>query len=378
MSGNTLFTPLQVGTTTMKNRIGMSALTRNRAQDTYPTEVMKEYYVQRALGGAGLIVSEGILINRQGTAWDNAPGLWDEKHVAGWKKITDAVHAAGGKMYAQLWHAGRLSHPDTPQHKLSGIPIYAPSAIAARGGKFRQIPGEPGYVTPKAIGDPWIIAGYFKRAAIFAKMAGFDGVELHGASGNLITQFLDYNSNQRTDNWGGSVENRSRFGLVVLRSMVKVFGPNVGLKISPAGGYNDIGMPLQDTLNTYSYFISEADKLNLAYITLVRYSPKFDFPIDGKRRGTDHNVVEAYRPFIRNAKLFVNTDVTPEEGEQLVSSGKVDGIFIGFSWITHPDLVKRIEHGKPLNNIPNIPYLQINKSEDDWSTGYTDYPLAVY
>ncbi|KAF8955858.1 hypothetical protein BDZ97DRAFT_1855237 [Flammula alnicola] len=306
----------------------MSALTRNRAQDTYPTEVMKEYYVQRALGGAGLIVSEGILINRQGTAWDNAPGLWDEKHVAGWKKITDAVHAAGGKMYAQV--TGRLSHPDTPQHKLSGIPIYAPSAIAARGGKFRQIPGEPGYVTPKAIGDPWIIAGYFKRAAIFAKMGWLRW--LHGASGNLITQFLDYTIRTSALITGGEVS----------------LATNVGLKISPAGG-----MPLQDTLNTYSYFIR-------------------------KRRGTDHNVVEAYRPFIRNAKLFVNTDVTPEEGEQLVSSGKVDGIFIGFSWITHPDLVKRIEHGKPLNNIPNIPYLQINKSEDDWSTGYTDYPLAVY
>ncbi|PPQ90192.1 hypothetical protein CVT25_001372, partial [Psilocybe cyanescens] len=201
MSTKNLFNPIQVGSLSLQNRIGMSALTRNRADGTYPTELMKEYYVQRAVGGAGLIISEGILICRQGSAWPNAPGLWDEKHVSGWKIITDAVHSAGGKIYAQLWHNGRLSHPDAPEQKLAGEPVYAPSAIAARGGKFRQLPGEPGFVTPTAIDDPRVLIGKYVHAAINAKKAGFDGVELMSSSGALPHQFLDYNSNQRTDEW---------------------------------------------------------------------------------------------------------------------------------------------------------------------------------
>ncbi|KAF8958011.1 flavoprotein NADH-dependent oxidoreductase [Flammula alnicola] len=358
MAGKALFKPIQIGSITLKNRIGMSALTRNRAENTYPTELMKEYYAQRANGGAGLIVSEGILISRQGTEWPHAPGLWDDKHVAGWKDIVNAVHDAGSNIYAQLWHVGRVAHPDAPEQKLAGIPVYAPSAISARGGKFRHIPGTPGYVTPTAVEDPRVLIEQFKHAAINAKKAGFDGVELHGANGYLVTQFLDNTSNHRTDQWGGSVENRSRFGLEVLKVLVDVFGRDVAIKLSPAGGYNDVGMPLQDTLDTYSYFITEADKLNLSYIVLVRYSKAFDSEYDGVPRSTKHDVLESYRPYIKNAKLFLNAEVTAEEGEELVAAGKIDGIFIGFNWITHPDLT--------------------NKSENNWSTGYTDYPVAVY
>ncbi|CAA7267227.1 unnamed protein product [Cyclocybe aegerita] len=376
MAPNALLTPVQVGSIELKNRIGMSALTRNRAPETYPTDLIKEYYVQRA--SAGLIVSEGILITRQGTEWPYAPGIWDDKHVAGWKNITDAVHAAGGKMYAQLWHVGRVAHPDAPEQKLAGTPVYAPSAISARGGKFRHIPGTPGYVTPTAIDDPWKIIAQFKHAAINAKKAGFDGVELHGANGYLIAQFLDSTANKRTDEWGGSIENRSRFGLEVLKALKEVFGPDVAVKLSPAGGYNDVGMPLQETLDTFSYFITEADKLNLSYIVLVRYTAGFDIEIDGVHRSTKHDVLESYRHLIKNSKVFVNAEVTPELGEKLVSEGKVDGIFIGFNYITHPDLVERIAHGKPLDNIPDIKHLQTNKDSGDWATGFTDYPRAVY
>ncbi|KAF8958004.1 flavoprotein NADH-dependent oxidoreductase [Flammula alnicola] len=353
MAGKALYEPIQIGNITLKNRVGMSALTRNRAENTYPIELMKE------------------------TEWYNAPGIWDDKHVAGWKDIVDAVHEAGGKIYAQLWHVGRAAHPDAPEQKLAGIPVYAPSAISARGGKFRNLPGKPGYVTPTAVDDPWVIINQFKHAAINAKKAGFDGVELHGANGYIVTQFLDNTSNHRTDQWGGSVENRSRFGLEVLKVLVEVFGRDVAIKLSPAGGYND-GMPLQDTLDTYSYFITEADKLNLSYIVLVRYSKTFDAEYDGVPRATKHDVLESYRPYIKNAKLFLNTEVTAEEGEKLVAAGKIDGIFIGFNWITHPDLVKRVLHGKALDNVPNIQLTQRNKSEDDWYTGYTDYPAAVY
>lgn len=378
MAAKALLAPLQVGSITLKNRIMMAALTRNRAPDTYPTELMKDYYVQRVQGGAGLIVTEGILITRQGSEWPYAPGIWDEKHVSGWKNITDAVHAAGGRIYAQLWHLGRVSHPDAPEQILAGVPVYAPSAISARGGKFRHLPGQPGYVTPTAIEDPSILVEQFKQAAVNAKEAGFDGVELHGANGYLVTQFLDSTANKRTDKWGGSAENRSRFGLEVLKALTEVFGPDVGVKLSPAGGYNDVGMPLQETIETYSYFITEADKLNLAYFALVRYHPAFDVEYDGVHRATKHDILATYRPYVKNAKFVLNSSILPEEGEELVTSGKVDAISIGFNWITHPDLVKRVEHGKPLDNVPDIPHLQAKAVDGDWSKGYTDYPVAVY
>ncbi|KAF9053234.1 hypothetical protein BJ165DRAFT_1364570 [Panaeolus papilionaceus] len=373
-----IFEPLQVGDITIKNRITMSALTRNRAIDTYPTELMKEYYVQRVKGDVGLIVTEGILVTRQGTEWPLAPGIWDDKHVEGWKNIVDAVHDAGGKIYAQLWHVGRVAHPDAPEQKLAGTPVYAPSAISARGGKFRHIPGIPGYVTPSAVPSPRIIISQFKEAAINAKRAGFDGVELHGANGYIITQFLDTTANHRTDEWGGSVENRARFGLEVLKELVSVFGNNVAVKLSPAGGYNDVGMPLDETIATYSYFITEADKLGLSYFAFYRFVPtdKFHVSFDGVLRATAHDVIATFRPYVKNAKVIINSGVTAEEGEELIKSGQVDAIAIGFDYITHPDLAKRVAHGYPLDNVPDVPHLQTNKTSIDFATGYTDYPFA--
>jgi len=258
------------------------------------------------------------------------------------------------------------------------VPVYAPSAISARGGKFRFLPGAPGYVTPTAVEDPWNIVEQFKKAAINAKEAGFDGVEVHGANGYLVTQFLDNTANHRTDQWGGSVENRSRFGLEVLKAVKEVFGRNVSIKLSPAGGYNDVGMLLPETVETYKHFITEAEKLDLAYITLVRYLPGTEMEFDGKIRTIQHDVLETFRPSVKSTKLFLNLQVTAEEGEKLIADGKIDGIFIGFNWITHPDLVKRVLHEKPLNNIPDIQHLQTKTEGGDWSVGYTDYPTAVY
>jgi len=164
----------------------------------------------------------------------------------------------------------------------------------------------------------------------------------------------------------------------VLKAVKEVFGRNISIKLSPAGGYNDVGMALPETVETYKYFITEAEKLDLAYITLVRYVRASDVEIDGKIRGIEHDVLETFRPFVKNTKLFLNGQVTPEEGEKLAAAGKIDGIFIGFNWITHPDLVKRVLHGKRLNNIPDIAHLYNKNESGDWSVGYTDYPTAVY
>ncbi|KAK2459474.1 hypothetical protein APHAL10511_008508 [Amanita phalloides] len=370
-----LLSPLQVGDITIKNRIAMSALTRDRAPEAIPNEVMKEYYVQRS--NAGLIVTEGTLITRQGTEWPHAPGIWNEAQVKEWRKITDAVHAAGSYIYVQLWHLGRTSHPDAPEQKSAGIPVYAPSAIAARGGKFRFLPGAPGYVTPTELPDPWVIIKQYKHAAENAKAAGFDGVELHGANGYLVPQFLDSTCNQRTDEWGGSVQNRARFALETLKVLKEVYGNNVSVKLNPCGGYNDMGMPLQETLDTFTYFITEADKLGLSYITLLRYAPALDVEFDGKLRAIQHDVVASYRHLIKNSKVFVNGGVLPDEGAELVKSGKADAISFGFNYLIHPDLAKRIQYGKPLDNIPNFPHLY-GAGAKDLRPGYTDYPEANY
>ncbi|KAJ7626922.1 flavoprotein NADH-dependent oxidoreductase [Roridomyces roridus] len=372
-----LFTPLKVGSVTVPNRIGMSALTRSRSSASVPNDIMKDYYDQRAAGGAGLIVTEGVLITRQGTEWPNAPGIWNDEQVAGWKKIIDSVHAHGSKIYAQLWHVGRVAHPQAPEQIAAGVPVYAPSAISARGGNFRHIEGAPGYVTPTEVADPTILVALFKQAAVNAKKAGFDGVELHGANGYLIHQFLDSTSNTRTDQWGGSVENRARFALETLKAVIEVFGPDVAIKVNPAGGYNDMGMPLQETLDTYEYLLREADKLNLAYVCLARYSPWLDVEFDGKKRATPHDVPETYAPFLPSTNIWVNTGYTPEEAETAVSSGKIAGVFFGMAWITHPDVGKRIQKGKPLDNAPDYATLYGAPGVDP-AKGYTDYKAAEY
>ncbi|KAJ7152357.1 flavoprotein NADH-dependent oxidoreductase [Mycena filopes] len=372
-----LFTPLKVGSTNISNRIGMSALTRNRSSHTVPNEIMLKYYVQRATGGAGLIVSEGVLISRQGTEWPAAPGLWNKAQIDGWKKITDAVHEAGSKIYAQLWHVGRTSHPEAPEQIAAGIPVYAPSAVAARGGKFRHIAGEPGYVQPTEVPDPTILIEQFKQAAINAKAAGFDGVEVHGANGYLVHQFLDSRSNQRTDKWGGSVENRTRFALETLKACIEVFGADVAIKLSPGGGYNDMGMSLQDTIDTFGHLLREADKLGLAYVTLMRYSPMFNSDFDGKKTAPEHDVVATFRPFLTKTPLWVNVGVTPAEAEELVSSGTAAGVFFGMNWISHPDLARRVKAGKPLDN--TFDWMTIYGADGvDPALGYVDYKEAVY
>ncbi|KIY69208.1 FMN-linked oxidoreductase [Cylindrobasidium torrendii FP15055 ss-10] len=376
-----IFAPLKLGPLTLKNRVGVAAMTRNRSvPTTVPNSINVEHYRQRAAGGAGLIITEAILIERQGTEWQHAPGIWSKEHVEGWKKVTQAVHAEGGLIYGQLWHTGRVSHPDAPEQIKAGKPVYAPSAIRARGGKFRFIEGVPGYATPTAIEDPATFIPIWKQAAVNAKEAGFDGVQVHGSNGYLVHQFLDSSSNQRTDQWGGSIQNRARFGLEVLKALIDVWGAErVAIKLSPGNGYNDMGMPLEETLETYSYFITEADKLRLAFIELVRYTEFGDPVIDGTRRGTPHDVIGSYAPLIKRSAKFGNAGYSSEEAAQAVARGELDGVFFGMLSISNPDLARRFEHGKEVNtNLDMVNLYGNGESLEELEKGYNDYPIAVY
>ncbi|KAK7453435.1 hypothetical protein VKT23_011706 [Stygiomarasmius scandens] len=375
-----LFEPLKLGPYIARNRIFMSALTRSRSVPTnVPNDLNVEYYRQRAKS-SGMIVTEGALIAQQGSEWPNAPGIWSKEQVEAWKKVTKAVHEEGGLIYIQLWHLGRASHPDAPEQIASGQPVYGPSAIAARGGKFRHIPGQPGYVTPTELDDPSIIIAQYKQAAINAMEAGFDGAELHGANGYLPHQFLDSTSNLRNDAWGGSVEKRARFTLEALQAIIDVWGKErVGIKLTPGGGYNDMGMPLEETKETFGYLVQELDKIGASYICLARYWDVGDPMIDGKRRGTPHDVIAVYGPLIKNSLVFSNTQFTPEEAAKYVSEGKSGAIFFGIPWISHPDLAKRIQYGKPLDNVPDMKTFYGHSTDiEELKKGYTDYPEAVY
>ncbi|KAJ7732766.1 hypothetical protein B0H14DRAFT_3168886 [Mycena olivaceomarginata] len=361
-----LFNPLRLGSTTISNRIGMSALTRNRADvSTTPNELMKEYYLQRATGGCGLIVNEGTLITRQGTEWPQAPGIWNKEQVALALCVDFILPALSfnlGKNHSGALQPSRRSGSRFLQACLCTPLLHYPPAW----GKFRFIPGIPGYVTPTEIEDPTSLILLYKEAAINAKEAGFDGVEPLPLAGNprnsqstaqVDTSFTSFSTRPPTTartNGGGSAENRSRFGLEVLKAVIEVFGADVAVKLSPAGGYGDMGMPLEETIETYSYFISEADKLGLSYICLARFVPSSDIIVEGKSRGIPHDVIGTYRPLIKNTKVFANEAFTPEEAEEVVSAGTLDGVFFGVLWLTHPDLAKRVQHGKPLDNTPDV------------------------
>ncbi|EKM59736.1 uncharacterized protein PHACADRAFT_170334 [Phanerochaete carnosa HHB-10118-sp] len=377
---------LRLGDLTLRNRNVVASCVRNRSVPTnVPNDLNLEYYVQRARGGAGLIMTEGTLVSQQGTEWPHNPGIWNEEQVEGWKKIVDAVHANGTHIFCQLWHTGRVSHPDMDEQKKAGKPVPGPSAIAARGGRFRQLPGQPGYVTPTPIEDPWSIIEEFRHAAKMAKKAGFDGVELHSAGGYIIHQFLDYTSNQRTDIWGGSVENRCRLGLEVLKAMVDVWGPaRIGIKISPCGGYNDVGMSLPDTIHTFIHYITQICAMKLAYVQLVRHNPLFEATVPASvngtvqkiRRSTPHDVLAYERRNPTATRVFVNGGLTLDEAEGLIAEGVVDAAVFAVLWICNPDLQKRAERGLPLNKVVDPVTFYTAPEGEGLSYGYTDYPFA--
>jgi len=271
--------------------------------------------------------------------------------------------------------------------------VSHPSAIAARGGKFRFLPGAPGYQTPTEIPESYVktLIEQYRTAAVNAKEAGFDGVELHGANGYLVQQFLDSTSNQRPAPYGGSPEARCLFGLEILKVLLEVWGKGkVAVKLNPCGGYNDMGMPLDETLKTYGHFCREADKMGLAYVCLVRYASKLDAVFDGKKRATEHDVIASYAPLLPNTPVILNADLSAPEAATLVTSTdpskKIAGGVFGWLFISNPDLVKRLEQGVTLNfdvdvkhlyGVPTEAGVDVEKVVEAQREGYSTYPFAT-
>jgi len=355
-----LFSPLQVGSLNLPNRIVMAPLTRGRAgKERIPNDLMVEYYAQRA--DAGLIITEATQISEQGAGWDESPGIHTAAQVQGWQKITEAVHARGGRIVLQLWHTGRASHPDFQPG--GALPVSA-SAIAING-ESHTPNGKQAYVAPRPLEldeIPGVVQQY-AEATRRAQAAGFDGVEIHGANGYLIDQFLRDSANQRTDAYGGSVENRARFLLEVTAAVVNAWSSDrVGLRLSPTNPYND--MRDSDPKTTFTYAATALNDFNLAYLHILEALPGHFLAAEGER----------YTPAIRDAfkgVLMVNGGYDAEKGEAAIANGEADLVAYGVPFIANPDLVERFRLGAPLN--PPDPSTFYTKGEK----GYTDYPFLA-
>ncbi|TXH77840.1 MAG: alkene reductase [Thiothrix sp.] len=349
-----LLEPLKLGQLTLKNRVLMAPLTRTRAgMEHMPNALMAEYYAQRA--SAGLIISECTMILPNTSAFIAEPGVYSAEQVAAWKQVTSAVHAKGGKIFLQIWHAGRAAHPNMS----NGQQPIAPSAIAIEG-ETHTPQGKAAYVVPRALGIdeiPGIVAAYAK-AARSAIEAGFDGVEVHGANGYLIDQFLRDGSNKRTDNYGGSIENRARFLSEVLTAVCDAIGSErVGLRLSLLNSYNS--MLDSNPAALADYLAEHLNSFNLAYVHVMRA----DF--FGVQKG------DALTPFRTKYQGVVisNMGYTPDEAEQAIADAKVDAVAFGTSFLANPDLPERIRLGASLN-VPNP-----NTFYTPGPEGYTDYPF---
>ncbi|TPX55068.1 hypothetical protein PhCBS80983_g05646 [Powellomyces hirtus] len=357
----TLDTPLDLGSLTLKNRVVMASLTRNRGVVSNP--VNATYYAQRA--STGLIVSEGTLVTPQGTEWIDCPGLYDERTTAGWTNTVAEVHKAGGVIFAQLWHLGRVCHP----HLQANVPNVGPSAVKAQGGKFRLLQGQPGYVTPVAIEKPQAYAMLYRHAAENARRAGFDGVELHAANGYLVNQFIDSKSNVRTDAYGGSPENRARFALEIIDHLIAVYGADrVGIKLSPSGGYNDMQGGEPD-LPTYTYLVTQLAHRGIAYVQVTRYLD--DFSAGGAKVD-----VLALGQLLKNSttKFLVNGGFDAAEAELWVKQGKADAIVFGRPILATPDFKDRAIRGVQPNTDLKFNEFYVPKDNNP-ALGYTDYPF---
>jgi N-ethylmaleimide reductase len=355
-----LFSPTQLGPLKLQNRIAMSPLTRCRAIDNVPNELMAEYYGQRA--AVGLIITEGTSPSANGLGYARIPGLFSPEQVAGWRLVTDAVHAKGGKIVPQLMHCGRIAHPlNMPK----GSRVLAPSAVAAKGEMWTDSEGMKPLPVPEAMTEADIkqtIADYV-QAAKNAIAAGFDGLELHGANGYLLEQFLRPNSNIRTDAYGGSTEKRARFVLEVADAVIRAIGKEkVGIRISPFGVFND--MPLYPEMESdYAYLVSQLNERGLLYIHVVDHSAQ-GAPV----------VPDSIKATIRKASnchtiLSGGYDVARAEAD--LEANRADLIAFGKAVLANPDVLKRFQSGAPLNTPdPQTFYTPGPK-------GYTDYPALA-
>ena len=352
-----LFAPYALGPLQLRNRLVMAPLTRSRAgPGNVPSEMAATYYAQRA--GAGLIVTEATQAAAGGQGYVATPGIHSEDQVAGWRRVTEAVHRAGGRIFVQLWHVGRVSHPD---FRAGELPV-APSPIAPRGVQTFTAEGLKPIPAPRALdaGEIPGIVQEFRRAAGNAKAAGFDGVEVHGANGYLLDQFLEDGTNQRTDDYGGSVENRARLLFEVLAAVSDVWGgERVGVRLSPGGTFND--MCDSDPQATFGYVVRRLATLQLAYLHLIEPSPppgEHPMPCLSAR---------FFRPLYPGT-LIVAGGYTLERARRVVEAGLADLVAFGQLFIANPDLPERLRTGAPLNT-PDPDTFYGGGAE-----GYIDYP----
>lgn len=345
-----LFTPVRIGRYTLPNRLVMAPMTRSRADDAgIPGELVATYYAQRS--GAGLIISEGVYPSAMGKGYVRTPGIETDAQVVAWKKVTEAVHARGGRIFMQLMHSGRISHPSLLP---GGAQPVAPSAIKPSGQTWTDS-GLQDFVTPRELNLDEIsgVVEDYRMATRRALAAGFDGVELHTASGYLPEQFLSSGSNHRQDQYGGTVANRARFVLEVLAAMVaEAGGDRVGIKISPEMGFNDIvdAAPQE----TYTYLVEQLRGLDLAYLHVALFGASVDYHALLRQRF--------------NGTYLIGGGLDKTAAEALLAGGRADATVFGGAFLANPDLPERFRQGAELN-VPDK-----NTFYAPGAQGYTDYP----
>ena len=348
----------KMGDLSLKNRIVMPPMTRGRAgEDRIPNALMAEYYAQRA--NAGLIITEGTAPSKQGNGWLHAPGIYNKEQTEAWKQVTQAIHDNESYVFVQLWHTGRASHSDFQEN--NQLPV-APSAIKIEG-EAHTADGKKPYEIPRALDIeeiPGIVEDY-RKAAENAKAAGFDGVEIHAANGYLINEFLDSGANQRTDAYGGSLENRYRFLKEIVEAVLTVLpAQQVGVRISPNGSFNSMGAP--DYRETFTYVAQQLNRYNLAYLHIMD-GLAFGF----HEQGEPMQLSEFRQIF--DSTIIGNCGYDREQAEAAIASGNADLIAFGRPYISTPDLAIRFAKGLELNPDPNQDTLYTPGPE-----GYTDYP----
>jgi N-ethylmaleimide reductase len=352
-----LFTPFRLGPLELPDRIVMAPMTRNRAgPGNAPTSLNATYYAQRA--GAGLIITEATQISPQGLGYPGTPGIHSAEQVAGWKLVTEAVHAAGGRIFLQLWHVGRISHPSLQP---GGAPPVAPSAIAPAGQAW-TLDGMKPYVTPHALTIEEIagIVQDYRRGAAHARQAGFDGIELHGANGYLVDQFLRDKSNQRTDRYGGSAINRVRFLVEVTEALLGEWdAARVGVRLSPTNPFNDMGD--SHPAATFSTAVDELNRLNLGYLHIVE--PGDTDPVSA---GEVPNL-DFFRRLWRGP-LIANKGYDLARANAVLRDGSADLVSFATLYLANPDLPERFRRGAPLNAANRKTFY------GGGAAGYTDYP----
>lgn len=352
-----LFSSFQIGDLTLANRILMAPLTRCRAEaDHVPGPLMAEYYAQRA--GAGLIIAEATMVMQGHSAFWREPGIYSDKQVAGWRQTTDAVHAAGGRIFLQIWHGGRACHPLLNE----GVQPVAPSPIAITGDEVHTPEGKQPYVVPRELRDeelPSIVAG-FGKAAENAKRAGFDGVEIHGANGYLLDQFLRDGSNRRHGPYGGVLKNRARLLFEVIEAVCGVWDRHhVGLRLSPINSYNS--MIDSDPLGLITWLAIRLNDFDLAYLHLMRG--------DFFQQQTGDVMTPARTHY--QGTLIGNMGYSPEEANQAIAAGKLDAVAFGVPFLANPDLPARIKVGAAFNQPDPVRFYSPGPE------GYTDYPTLA-